>query len=106
MKEITLRKGSTLRLTNDPAFEANCSEDVLWIDFEDVAKVLKPGNRVFVDDGLLSILVTKIGSNFFLFFIAESLQIMSSTNFSITTLLVITTANLNYLFLHRIVTLF
>jgi len=34
--------------------------NVVYIDYENISKVLKVGNRVFVDDGLISLIVTSV----------------------------------------------
>lgn len=36
--------------------------NVVYVDYANISKVLKPGNRVYVDDGLISLIVTAVGT--------------------------------------------
>lgn len=56
-----MKKGETVKLTTDPAYTEKCSEKIIWVDYVNITKVVKPGNRVFVDDGLISLVCTKVG---------------------------------------------
>lgn len=60
--ELDLRNGMTVRLTTDTAFADKCTKDNLFVDYKNIVQVIKPGNRVFIDDGLLSLLVKEVGS--------------------------------------------
>ncbi|XP_054257469.1 pyruvate kinase-like [Macrosteles quadrilineatus] len=62
--EVELKKGNTTRLTTDSEFYDKISEQNIWIDYCNITKVLRPGNKVFIDDGLISLVVSSVGSDF------------------------------------------
>ncbi|XP_041440898.1 pyruvate kinase M1/2 L homeolog isoform X2 [Xenopus laevis] len=62
--EVELKKGATMRITLDDAFQEKCDENVLWLDYKNLPKVVKPGSKIYVDDGLISLLVKDIGPDF------------------------------------------
>lgn len=59
--EVELVKGETIKITVDDQFKEKCSKEILHVDYKNIGKVLKVGNRVYVDDGLISLLVKEIG---------------------------------------------
>lgn len=63
-KEITLEAGDSIKLTTDESFKEKCSKDVLYLDYKNITKVLVPGKRIFIDDGLISILAQEIGDDY------------------------------------------
>jgi len=64
--EVTLKAGSTIKITTDDAFKEKCSAEVLWVDYKNIAKVMTIGKRLFIDDGLISVKGTEIGSDHFI----------------------------------------
>jgi len=62
--EIELKTGDQIRLTTDPSYYEKCSEKMLYLDYVNITKVLKPGNRIYVDDGLMSLTAKTIGSDY------------------------------------------
>merc|ERR1712223_831644 len=65
-KEVTLETGAAIRITTDDAFKEKCSKDVLWVDYKNINKVIKPGKRIFIDDGLISVRATEVGEDYVL----------------------------------------
>ncbi|KYO25289.1 pyruvate kinase PKM [Alligator mississippiensis] len=61
--EVELKKGSTLKLTLDDAYMEKCDENVLWVDYKNIIKVVDIGSKIYVDDGLISLLAKEKGSD-------------------------------------------
>lgn len=62
--EIHFSKGDIIKLTTDKAFFAEGDNETLYVDYENITKVMKEGGIIFVDDGLISLKVVEIGSNY------------------------------------------
>jgi len=58
--EIELVKGNKIKVTVDDAFKEKCDENVLYVDYKNITKVISPGSRLYVDDGLISLIVKGI----------------------------------------------
>lgn len=59
--ELDLQNGIKVRLTTDQAYENKSTKDNLYVDYKNIVQVIKPNNRVFIDDGLISLLVKEVG---------------------------------------------
>eukprot|EP00088_Acartia_fossae_P010820 TRINITY_DN1541_c0_g1_i3.p1 TRINITY_DN1541_c0_g1~~TRINITY_DN1541_c0_g1_i3.p1 ORF type:complete len:536 (-),score=228.63 TRINITY_DN1541_c0_g1_i3:587-2194(-) len=63
-KELELKAGATIKITTNDEYKEKCTADVLWLDYKNITKVLTPGKRIYIDDGLISVLATEIGEDF------------------------------------------
>lgn len=61
--EIELKKGDSIKLTTDKAYEAKGNASVIYVDYENIVKVVQTGTRIFIDDGLISCVVKSVGPN-------------------------------------------
>ncbi|XP_043092661.1 pyruvate kinase PKM isoform X1 [Puntigrus tetrazona] len=64
--EVELKKGNKIKVTLDDSFMENCDEDTLWLDYKNITKVVEVGSKVYIDDGLISLQVQEIGSDYLL----------------------------------------
>ena len=49
-----------LTLTTDPAFSYKGTADKIYVDYQNITKVLKVGETIFIDDGLISLEVQEL----------------------------------------------
>merc|ERR1712038_2049110 len=64
--ELTLEKGASIKITTDDAFKEKCTKETLWVDYKNIPKVLTPGKRIFIDDGLISVVAKEMGPDYVL----------------------------------------
>jgi len=62
-KEIVWEAGDIVKLTTDEDFKEKCTKEVVYVDYKNITKVMQPGKRIFIDDGLISIKANEIGDN-------------------------------------------
>ncbi|VEN39968.1 unnamed protein product [Callosobruchus maculatus] len=62
--EVELKKDEIIKLTTDKAYESKGTKDCIYVDYDNIQKVVKPGNRIYVDDGLMSLVVQNIQGSF------------------------------------------
>ncbi|XP_017893498.1 pyruvate kinase-like isoform X2 [Ceratina calcarata] len=58
--EVELVKNQAFKLVTDKSMMEKGNASAVFVDYENITKVLKPGSRVYVDDGLISLVVTAI----------------------------------------------
>jgi pyruvate kinase len=62
--EVTLEKGASIRLTTDEAFEKSGTGVNLFVDYKNIVNVVNVGSRIYIDDGLISLVVEQICKHF------------------------------------------
>ncbi|XP_053330678.1 pyruvate kinase PKLR [Spea bombifrons] len=62
--EVELVKGSLVKVTTEESLRDQCDEKTLWVDYKNISNVVRVGGRIFVDDGLLSLMVREIGPDY------------------------------------------
>lgn len=55
-------KGSQVLVTVDPKFQTRGTANTVWVDYPNIVRVLAVGSRIYIDDGLISLVVRKIGA--------------------------------------------
>ncbi|KAL1007203.1 hypothetical protein UPYG_G00083400 [Umbra pygmaea] len=61
--EVELKKGNMITLTLDDAYMENCDDNILWLDYKNITKVVEQGSKIYIDDGLISLQVKDIGAD-------------------------------------------
>lgn len=56
-------KGSQVLVTVDPAFRTRGDANTVWVDYPNILQVVPVGGRIFIDDGLISLVVQNIGAD-------------------------------------------
>mgnify|MGYP003571885211 CR=1 FL=1 len=62
--EIELQTGKMVTVTTDDKYYELVDEENIWVDYKNIVKVLEPENRIFIDDGLISLIVKEKGDTF------------------------------------------
>eukprot|EP01083_Nonionella_stella_P033654 92096_1 len=63
-KDYILQKGNKVRLTTDENLRDKGTESQFFIDYKNITKVTHEGDVVYIDDGLVSLRIESIGTNF------------------------------------------
>ena len=50
-----------ITITTNDDMKAACNEKVLYVDYKNINKVVVPGNKIYIDDGLISLIVKEVG---------------------------------------------
>lgn len=62
--DIKIPVGHEFIVSTDPKYSEACDDKVMWVDYQNLTKVTAPGKLIYVDDGILSLLVLSIdGTN-------------------------------------------
>lgn len=52
-----------MKFTTNPEYATKCDDKVMFLDYQNITKVLQPGKPIYIDDGILSFNVINIGEN-------------------------------------------
>lgn len=58
--EVELKRGDTIKLTTNKAHAEKGNGSLVYVDYVNIVNVVKPKNRIFVDDGLISLIAEEI----------------------------------------------
>lgn len=80
-KNITLIKGNKITLTTD---DVECTNEIISISYKKLPEEIKPGNHVFIADGLVDLIVEKTEGNKIFCLIQNGAEIGSKKNVNVT----------------------
>lgn len=61
--EVELVRGNKIRLSTNKEHEDQCDQSLLYLDYKNIVNIVKKGNKVFIDDGLISLVVDEINKD-------------------------------------------
>ena len=64
--EIEIKTGAELTIQTDDKWMEAVDEKNIWVDYKTIGNVVSPGKRIFIDDGLISVVVKEIGEAVFI----------------------------------------
>ena len=57
-----MKRGGSVKLTTDPASMEKGTAELIYVDYTNICKVVSLNSHVYVDDGLISLIVKEIGT--------------------------------------------
>ena len=60
---VTLKKGNKITLSLDEKDFETGTEEQIYVDYKNLPKVIKKGDEIFIDDGLISIKAVEIAND-------------------------------------------
>lgn len=58
--EVELKRGDTIKLTTNEDYAEKGNAQIVYLDYKNISNIVKPGNRIFIDDGLISVIANNI----------------------------------------------
>ncbi|KAK2156518.1 hypothetical protein LSH36_211g02050 [Paralvinella palmiformis] len=62
--EAELVAGKEMTITTDDQYKELCTESLVWVDYKNIVHVLDVDKKVYIDDGLISLIVKEMGKDF------------------------------------------
>jgi len=62
--EVELIAGDSVTITVDNQYKESCDKSLIWLDYEAIVRVVDVGKNIYIDDGLISLVVKEKGDNF------------------------------------------
>eukprot|EP01060_Flectonema_neradi_P028687 TRINITY_DN385_c0_g1_i1.p1 TRINITY_DN385_c0_g1~~TRINITY_DN385_c0_g1_i1.p1 ORF type:complete len:502 (+),score=117.92 TRINITY_DN385_c0_g1_i1:101-1606(+) len=62
--EVKLAVGDKIRITTDSDYYDKGNKDIFYVDYKNITKVMKEGQVIYIDDGLLCLKVLAVGENY------------------------------------------
>lgn len=62
--EVELMASSVLTVTTNDDYKDACDEQFLWVDYKNIVNVVDVGKNIYVDDGLVSLVIVEKGPDF------------------------------------------
>ena len=59
-KSIELKAGAIVTITTNDSFMDKCTPETIYLDYKNFSRDAKPGQRIFVDDGLMNFEVVEM----------------------------------------------
>lgn len=58
---VNLVKGNQIKIVTDDKIADFCDENTLWVDYKNIVEILEVGSSIFIDDGLINLVVMEKG---------------------------------------------
>lgn len=62
-KDYPIPAGHGMIFTTDDAYKLKCNDEIMYIDYKNITKVISPGKIIYVDDGVLSFEVLQVADD-------------------------------------------
>lgn len=62
--EVEFMVGATVTITTNDDFKEACDVENLWVDYDNITNVVSVGSQVYIDDGLVSLVVKEKGADY------------------------------------------
>ncbi len=61
--EIEIKTGDEIMIQTDDQYKEAVDEHNIWVDYKTIGNVVNPGKKIYIDDGLISVVVKEKGKH-------------------------------------------